>query len=62
MILNTTESPQELINNVTTPGGCTEIGNNILINSKVEDILFKTIKRTMDKAKKWAIRQLEVDN
>jgi pyrroline-5-carboxylate reductase len=37
---------------VTTPGGCTEIGNNILINSKVEDILFKTIKRTMDKAKK----------
>ncbi len=52
MILNTSDTPETLIKNVTTPGGCTEVGNNILINSKVEDILFKTIKRTMDKAKK----------
>ncbi len=52
MIQKATETPQELIDNVTTPGGCTEIGNNILINSKTEDILFKVIKRTMEKAKK----------
>jgi len=52
MIMKSGESPQKLIENVTTPGGCTEVGNNILINSKVEDILFKTIKRTMEKAKK----------
>lgn len=52
MILETKDSPEELIKNVTTPGGCTEVGNNILINSKIEEILFKTIKRTMEKAKK----------
>lgn len=52
MIMKTPNSPQELIDAVTTPGGTTEIGNNILINSDVEGILFKTIKRTMEKSKK----------
>lgn len=52
MIFETPDTPEELIQNVTTPGGCTEVGNNILINSKIEEILFKTIKRTMEKAKK----------
>ena len=51
MILETPESVEELIRNVTTPGGCTEVGNNILSNSKTEEVLFKTIKRTMEKAK-----------
>lgn len=52
MIINTPDTPQELIDAVTTPGGCTEVGNNILINSDVEGILFKAIKRTAEKAKK----------
>lgn len=41
----------KLIQNVTTPGGCTEVGNNVLINSGVEDIISRTIKDTMEKAK-----------
>ena len=28
-----------LIQNVTTPGGCTEVGNKILDNSIIEDII-----------------------
>lgn len=51
MIFETPDSVEELIRNVTTPGGCTEVGNNILNNSNIEEILFKTIKRTMEKAK-----------
>ncbi len=52
MVFETPDTPEELIRNVTTPGGCTEVGNNILINSKIEEILFKTVKRTAEKAKK----------
>lgn len=51
MIMETPETVEELIRNVTTPGGCTEVGNNILSNSKTEEVLFKTIKRTMEKAR-----------
>lgn len=42
----------KLIENVTTKGGCTEVGNNVLLNSNISDILNKTIIDTMDKAKK----------
>lgn len=40
----------QLIKNVTTPGGCTEVGNNVLLNSNIDEILDKTIKDTMQKA------------
>ena len=52
MMFETPDTPEELIRAVTTPGGCTEVGNNVLANSNIEEILFKTIKRTMEKAKK----------
>ena len=52
MLFETPDTPDELIRAVTTPGGCTEVGNNVLNNSNMEEILFKTIKRTMEKAKK----------
>ena len=39
-----------LIKNVTTPGGCTEVGNKILDNSVIEDIIFDTIDKTTKKA------------
>lgn len=39
-----------LIKNVTTPGGCTEVGNDVLNNSNIDEILDKTIKDTMQKA------------
>ena len=41
---------EKLIKNVTTPGGCTEVGNNVLNNSDIEEILDKTIHDTMKKA------------
>lgn len=43
---------EKLIENVTTKGGCTEVGNNVLSNSNISDILNKTIIETMEKAKK----------
>lgn len=52
MMFETPDTPEELIRAVTTPGGCTEVGNNVLNNSDIEEILFKTINETMKKAKK----------
>ena len=49
MILESQLTPQELIKNVTTPGGCTEEGNKVLINSDISDILYKTIEATEKK-------------
>lgn len=40
----------QLIKNVTTPGGCTEVGNNVLNESTIDKIIDKTIKDTMQKA------------
>ncbi len=39
-----------LITNVTTPGGCTAVGNEVLINSDIDKIFDKLIKDTMQKA------------
>lgn len=50
MILNSDMSVEDLINAVTTKGGCTEVGNNILNNSNIEEFLDKTIKDTTTKA------------
>lgn len=50
MILETDVSPEQLIINVTTPGGCTEVGNNVLKNADVDKILFETIEKTKQKA------------
>lgn len=51
MIMEQDVSPEQLIINVTTPGGCTEVGNNTLKAHNVSDILYDTIKNTMEKAK-----------
>lgn len=51
MMLENGQSPDELITAVTTPGGCTAVGNDVLKNSDLEAILDKTIKDTMEKAK-----------
>lgn len=46
-----TDIPLEiLIKNVTTPGGCTEVGNIILAENKTNEIIDKVVKGTMDKA------------
>ena len=51
MMLEGVQTPDELITAVTTPGGCTAVGNDVLKNSDLEQILDKTIKDTMEKAK-----------
>ena len=51
MLLENNQTPGELITAVTTPGGCTAVGNDVLKNSDIENILDRTIKDTMDKAR-----------
>ena len=43
-------SPEELIRNVTTPGGCTAVGNDILEENNIGEIIEKVVKGTKDKA------------
>lgn len=50
MAMETGVSLEQLIINVTTPGGCTEVGNNILAEYKTDEIIEKVVKGTMDKA------------
>lgn len=50
MALETGISLEQLIINVTTPGGCTEVGNNVLAECKTNEIIDKVVKATMDKA------------
>ncbi|MBR5304051.1 MAG: pyrroline-5-carboxylate reductase [Candidatus Gastranaerophilales bacterium] len=42
---------EQLIKNVTTPGGCTEVGNELLADSMIADIFDKLVFETMLKAK-----------
>ena len=50
MIMESGISPEQLIINVTTPGGCTAVGNDVLKENNISDILFDTIEKTAKKA------------
>ena len=50
MILETNETPQTLIDNVTTPGGTTAEGNKVLLDSDLSKILFETVNKTTKKS------------
>lgn len=50
MIMESGVNPEQLIINVTTPGGCTAVGNDVLRENKTSDILFDTIEKTAKKA------------
>ena len=51
MILQSGIDPETLIKNVTTPGGCTEVGNKVLEDKNIYEILDETIVKTAQKAK-----------
>lgn len=51
MIFENDFNIEQLIKNVTTPGGCTEVGNEVLADSMIADIFDKLIFETMLKAK-----------
>ena len=50
MIMENNFNIEQLITNVTTPKGCTEVGNNVLNESNINNILDETIKKTMQRA------------
>lgn len=50
MLLNSPKTPEELIGEVTTPGGCTIVGLETLRAEKIEQILDKTLVDTVNKA------------
>lgn len=50
MVIENDFDIETLIKNVTTPGGCTEVGNEVLNNSNIDEIIDKTIKDTMEKS------------
>ena len=51
MIMRTGKSPEILRKEVTTPGGCTEVGVDVLFDAKIVDILAETVSVTAKKAK-----------
>lgn len=51
MILETGETPEILIRNVTTPGGTTEVGNNVLNSSCIPQIFDEVIAKTAQKSR-----------
>ncbi len=51
MVLDSGLPPKTLIENVTTKGGCTEVGNEVLNNSNIAQIIDETIVKTAQKAK-----------
>ena len=50
MIMESGVEPQQLITNVTTPGGTTAEGNKVLNESNISDILFETVEKTAKKS------------
>lgn len=52
MILNGGATPETLIKNVTTPGGCTAEGNEVLKNSDFSEIAFEMLEKTAKKSAK----------
>lgn len=52
MIMDSGIIPETLIDNVTTKGGCTEVGMDVLKEKNVDKIIFETIFKTAQKASK----------
>ena len=50
MILETGMTPEELITNVTTPGGTTAEGNKVLNESDISKVLYETVLKTAEKS------------
>lgn len=50
MVIESGKSPETLINDVTTPGGCTIVGLQVLKDNKIDEILSKTIEKTAESA------------
>lgn len=54
MIMQTGNTPQELITAVTTPGGTTAEGNKVLNESNISEILFEAVQKTAKKSEEMS--------
>lgn len=50
MLIENNFDAETLIKNVTTPGGCTAVGNDVLNSSNISNILYDTLSKTAKKA------------
>lgn len=51
LMLESTFTPEELIANIATKGGCTQVGVDFMESANSKDLFFETIKKTAEKAK-----------
>lgn len=51
LMLESELTPEELISNIATPGGCTQVGVDFMESAKSKELFFETIKRIAEKAK-----------
>lgn len=51
IMLESDLTPEELVERIATKGGCTEVGVNFMNEQKTDDLFFKLIKQTAQKAK-----------
>lgn len=50
IMLSSELTPDELISNIATKGGCTQVGVDYLTGQNAGDLFFETVKRTAEKA------------
>lgn len=51
LMLESDLSPEELIANIATKGGCTQVGVDFMESANSKELFFETIKKTAEKAK-----------
>lgn len=51
IMLNSELTPEELISNIATKGGCTQVGVDYMESANSKELFFETIKKTAKKAK-----------
>lgn len=51
LMLDNDLTPEELIANIATKGGCTQVGVDFMESANSKDLFFETIKKTAEKAK-----------
>lgn len=51
LMLNSEQTPEELIAGIATNGGCTQVGVDFMESANSKELFFETIKKTAEKAK-----------
>ena len=51
LMLQSEQTPEELIAGIATQGGCTQVGVDFMESANSKELFFETIKKTAEKAK-----------